>query len=427
VNILFLATWFPYPHDNGSKLRAYYLIRALSQKHKVTLLSFAFETATPDSPGELKKWCSEIRVAPVDPFQANRAGTLRTFLSSRPVATRSVPAMSQLAEDELRRNAYDAVIASTGMTAEYALRVGRVPPNTARILEGHNSMSRWMQGRYTAQTKPLQRLRCWASWRKALRFEAALFRRFDLVTMVSEQDRHVCMTQLPGYRGPVEVVSNGVECSHNCPGLAQPQPNALVFNGSLTYSANYDAMRWFLADVYPRIEWAAPAVTLTITGSLRGVDTAGLALDDTVRLTGYVEDVRRPVAEATVCVVPIRQGGGTRLKILEAMALGTPTIATSKGAEGLEVTDGEHLLLADDPESFATGVVELLRNPAIRRRLAASARRLVEQRYDWQAIGSRFVDLVEEAVLMRNHRTLAKLNRAGEASACDRLREEGIP
>ena len=126
--------------------------------------------------------------------------------------------------------------------------------------------------------------------------------------MVSEQDRAVCLTDLPGYRGRVEVVCNGVDCDHNRPGLAQSQPDALVFNGALTYSANYAAMRWFLAEVYPRIKAQVPGVSLTITGSRTGVDLAGLALDDTVRLTGFVDDVRFPVAAAAVCVVPIRHG-----------------------------------------------------------------------------------------------------------------------
>ena len=196
----------------------------------------------------------------------------------------------------------------------------------------------------------------------------------------------------------MEVVPNGVDSTYNCPDLDAPLPNTLVYNGSLAYGANYDAVRWFLAEAYPRLKAHVPDVTLAVTGSIKGVDLAGLALDDTVRLTGYVDDVRIPVSQATVCIVPIRQGGGTRLKILEAMALGTPVVATSKGAEGLDVVDGEHLLLADAPELFSVRTAELLSNPDLRHRLAANARRLVEAHYDWQAIGQHFVDLVEETV-----------------------------
>jgi len=121
-------------------------------------------------------------------------------------------------------------------------------------------------------------------------------------------------------------------------------------------------------------------------------------LGDGVRLSGYLEDIRPVVAGASVCVAPIRQGGGTRLKILEAMALGTPVVATSKGAEGLDVADGEHILIADGPAEFANRTLQLLRDPALRQRLAYNARRLVEEWYDWGPIGQRFVRLVEEAV-----------------------------
>ena len=232
---------------------------------------------------------------------------------------------------EWQHRTYDAVIASTEMMLDYALMA---PPGAAKVLEEHNSLTRWMAERYREQRNPLQRARCWASWQKRRWYESRYYSLFDLLTMVSQEDQRTT-TELVQGRGPrVEIVPNGVDCDHNRPGLAKPRPNSLVYNGALTYSANYDAMRWFLAHVFPRIKQAIPGVTLAITGSTAGVDTAGLALDDTVTLCGYVDDIRFPVAEASACVVPIRQGGGTRLKILEAMALGTPVVSTSKGAEG---------------------------------------------------------------------------------------------
>ena len=395
MNVLFLSTWFPYPSDNGSKLRVYNLLRALAQLHAVTLVSFAFDTARPEQPGDLRTLCAAVQVVSVNPFAVNRAGTLRTFLSTRSVASRPISAMTQLVADALCLSAFDAVISSTTMMADYALQTS---PGAATLLEEHNSLTRWMHERYAGQTNPLQRLRCWASWQKTRRYEAELFARFDLVTMVSAQDRATCLADLPGYGGSVAVVPNGVDCQHNHSGLAQPRPNTLVYNGSLTYSANYDAMRWFLAEVYPRIKTQTLGVSLTITGSTTGVDLAGLALDDSVRLTGFVDDVRLPVAGSAVCVAPIRRGGGTRLKILEAMALGTPVVSTSKGAEGLEVTPGHDILIADEPADFADHVIHMLRDAAQREQLATNARRLVEQRYDWIEIGRRFVDLVEEAV-----------------------------
>lgn len=393
MKILFLSAWYPHPPDNGSKLRVYHLLRALAQSHDVTLLSFAFATARPEAVGDLRTLCTAVQVVPVNPFEVNRAGALRTFLSTRPMASRPIPAMTRLVTGALQVNAFDVVIASTEMMADYAQQAGT---GTIKILEEHNSMTRWASERYLGATGPVQRARCWLSWQKNRRHEALLYPRFDLITMVSEED-HRTTASTVGKHGPrIEVVPNGVDCQHNRPGLARPRPAALVYNGSLTYSANYDAVRWFLAQVWPAIRTQVPDATLTITGSTEGVDLRGLALDDSVHLTDYVEDVRIPVAEASVAVAPIRQGGGTRLKILEAMALGTPVVATSKGAEGLQVTHGEHLIVADDAETFALRTVELLDNPDLRSRLAAGARCLVEERYDWNQIGRHFAALIEE-------------------------------
>lgn len=394
MNVLFLSTWFPYPPDNGSKLRTYHLLHSLSQAHEVFLLSFAFGTATPTDPGPLAGWCTHIDVVALDPFAANEAGVLRTFLSPIPVSTRPLPTMQQRVDQAWRERSFEATIASTEVMAAYTLSA---PPNTVKVLEEHNSLTRWMQERHATQAGMAARLRCRISWLKARRYEARLFPRFDLVTMVSEQDRAVAQL-LPGYHGHVEVVPNGVDCAHNRLNLAQPRPGTLVFNGSLTYSANYDAMQWFLAEIWPRIRAQVPDATLAITGATSGVDLAGLTLDDHVRLTGYVDDVRIPVAGAAVAVAPIRQGGGTRLKILEAMALGTPVVATTKGAEGLDVVDDEHFLRADDPHTFAARTVLLLQNADLRHRLANNARHLVETTYDWSQIGARFVTLVESAV-----------------------------
>jgi len=401
MNILFLSTWYPHPPDNGSKLRTYYLLKALAQSHRVTLASFAFDTARPDEPADLRTWCQDIRVVRLDPFAFNRASALRTFLSPRPVASRPVPAMTRLVADLLRDRTFEVIIASTEMMADYALRARRALPGAVCILEEHNSGTRWMHERYLAQRTPVQRLRCWVSWRKTIAYEGRLLRRFDLITMVSEQDRAATLSVLGREKAPVAVVPNGVDCQDRRPGLATPLPDRLVYNGSLTYYANYDAVRYFLREIFPRIRQARPQAHLVVTGSLTGVNTDGLPLDDGVTLTGFVPDVRMVVAQATVCVVPLLDGGGTRLKVLEAMALGTPVVATAKGAEGLDVTDGEHLLLADDPETFARRTVDLLSDADLRQHLAANARRLVEQCYDWDAIGRRFVALVEEAVARR--------------------------
>jgi len=395
MKILFLSTWFPYPPDNGSKLRVHYLLRALTKVYGVTLVSFGFGTARPGRANALEAICDRVGIVSLDPFAASRTGPLRTFLSARPTVNRPIESMRRLVAEVICEESFDAVIASTEMMSAYALQV---PRGTPTVLEEHNSMTRWMRERYMAQTSPVQRVRCWASWRKRRHFEARNYRHFDLVTMVSEADLATTLGTIGDESIRVELVPNGVDCKRNRPGLTEAKTSTLIFNGALTYSANYDAMQWFLGEIYGLIKARAPGVSISITGSTKGVDLQGLALDHSVHLTGYVEDVRLPVAEAAVCVVPVREGGGTRLKILEAMALGTPVVATSKGAEGLDVIDGEHLLLGDTPEAFAEAVLRVMTDSALRKRLCQKARALVEKRYDWEEIGAQFVALVEEVV-----------------------------
>ncbi|MGQ9841834.1 MAG: glycosyltransferase, partial [Anaerolineae bacterium] len=377
MNILFLSTWYPYPPDNGSKLRALYLLRSLAAQHDVTAL--AFRPSSSDAVAGASHANLSVTAVPDDPFRYVNAAQWVKYLSPAPLVFRASPAM-QRAVASLNNRSWDAVVAIQMPMAQYALAVDA----HARIIDVDTALSYQMRERYLSLARPISRASAWVSWQKAYRYDRKMLRRFQAATVVLQAEISPLQAMVDDNHCRVALIPNGVDCAHNRPGLAQPQPNSLVFNGSLTYSANYDAMQWFLAQVWPRIRAQVPAATLTITGSTAGVNLTGLALDDHVRLTGYVEDVRLPVAEAAVAIAPIRQGGGTRLKILEAMALGTPVVATAKGAEGLDVVDGEHLLLADDPERFAASVLRLLADDALAARLAADARRLVEGRYDWE-------------------------------------------
>jgi glycosyltransferase involved in cell wall biosynthesis len=397
MRILLLSTWYPYPPNNGSKLRVYHLLRALSARHDVTALAFRPPTGDEESGRAVLANELPVTAVPDDPFRHVNASQWVRYLSLSPLAFRPSPAMEAATLTQAGHGPWDAAVAVQMPVAQYALQV-----NTgARIVDVDTALTFQMRERYEALRYPIARARAWTSWQKACRYESKMLRRFEAATAVCRAEAASLQQMVQRAHCRVVVIPNGVDCTHNYPDLAEPQLDALVYNGSLTYSANYDAMQWFLAEIYPRIKAQLQDVTLTITGSTKGVNTAGLALDDSVHLTGFVEDVRIPVAEATICVIPIRQGGGTRLKILEAMALGTPVVATHKGAEGLDMADSEHLLLADDPDLFAMHVIRLLGDTNLRGRLAANARRLVETRYDWSSISQRFVCLVEDVATQR--------------------------
>ncbi|MEA3335283.1 MAG: glycosyltransferase family 4 protein [Chloroflexota bacterium] len=392
MRILFLATWFPFPPDNGSKIRDFNLLRELGRTHDVTLVAFAFDTATPDRAEPLNEFCTQIEVVPIDPFDRGEQAEIFRFLSPAPIVDKPVPEMEALVEKILRDNTFDAVIASTTVMATYALQAR----NACKILQEHNFHTIWTLDRYQNETTLPGKMQAWVSLQKRRRYDDKLFSQFDLCAMVSERDRDATLRMLPRFDGPVAVVPNGVDCQHNHPGLAGVVPDSLIYNGALTYYTNHDAMAFFLSEVFPLVRQQVPQAQVTITGSTKGVDVDSLPLGGGVHLSGYVDDIRPLVAAARVCIVPLRLGGGSRLKVLEAMALGTPVVATKKGAEGLDVVDGKHILVADSPLEFASATIRLLQEDALRDELSANARQLVEQQYDWSRIGQQFVSLVEQ-------------------------------
>jgi glycosyltransferase involved in cell wall biosynthesis len=170
----------------------------------------------------------------------------------------------------------------------------------------------------------------------------------------------------------------------------------MIYSGALSYSANFDAVAYFLAEIFSRIRREYPQAKLYVTGKLDGVPVEQLPQQDGVEFTGYVDDIQAKVAESEVCVVPLRVGGGTRLKVLEALALGTPVVSTSKGVEGLEASDGEEVLISDDPQGFAHAVGRLFDDKELYEKLARNGRSLVEAHYNWEYIGEQLNNFIGE-------------------------------
>jgi glycosyltransferase involved in cell wall biosynthesis len=257
---------------------------------------------------------------------------------------------------------------------------------------------------FTSQRHPIKRLRYGLTWWKFARFMRSFVARFDGATVVSEIEReHLARIGCDARR--VSVIPNGVDAAHPRARLrtglgvkATPQPAALIYPGALTYSANYDAVRYFLAEIFPLIRQARPNATLTVTGSIDGVPIDDLPNREGVTFTGHVPDVEGLIAASGACVVPLRLGGGTRLKIIQSMALGTPVVSTAKGAEGLDVTPEENILIGDTPERFAAQTLRLIDNPELHARLSANGRNLIAQRYTWDRIGRQLDALLDDII-----------------------------
>lgn len=387
MRILYLSSWYPYPANNGSKLRIYNLLRGLAQHHEVTLLSFTDQPDKDAKDSEIRSFCHQVKVIPTKSFEPQRWRARMGFFSLTPrsVIDTYSPQMMHNIQQAVTKESYDLIIASQLGVAGYSPWFQGTPALFEEVELGVPYQQ------YNQASSSVTRLRRGLTWAKHRRHLTKMLDNFSACTVVSEQEQHLVSNILPHYRN-IEVIPNCINLDDYI-GIDQvPQPNHLIFTGSFRYFANYEAMTWFLQQVYPRLQAEMPDVSLTITG-----DHANMPLPsgENVTLTGFVDDVRPLITSSWMSLAPIHVGGGTRLKILEAMALRTPVVATSKGAEGLDVTSGEHLLIADTPEAFAAAIIRLLKEPGLRQRLADNAYRRVAEKYDWAAVMPQFLSLVD--------------------------------
>jgi glycosyltransferase involved in cell wall biosynthesis len=220
----------------------------------------------------------------------------------------------------------------------------------------------------------------------------------DGITVPSESEKDILLGLLrksDHSNQRVALIPNGIDEEYFTYPSVKNETPTLIYQGSLKFAANLDAMEFFLSEIMPLIQQFAPGVELHITGSYDGVDLTRIQCHSSVELTGYLDEVTGAVSAASVCIIPLRFGSGTRLKALESMALGTPVVSTTKGIEGIDVVDGVHVSIADEPELFARRVIRLLADTDHGEELATNARQLVQEKYNWTLLGKKFSDFCE--------------------------------
>jgi sugar transferase (PEP-CTERM/EpsH1 system associated) len=386
MRILWLSAGLLLPLDKGGKLRTYHLMRHLAGRHEFVWLSYA----EPDQPAADISGMSEV-AAEVHTIPRRAAGKngVRFKAAAAAHVMRRLPyavgsyvsgAYRQKVESLLRSARFDLVV------CDFLPPVANLPDRLPcpSVLFTHNVEAEiWRRHADTAESAP-KRWLLTQQWRRMLRFEQHAVRRFGRVLAVSDADRDT-LRRLYAPLPPIDVVATGVDTAYFAPRDAAERPGRLVFTGSMDWLPNEDAMVYFARDMLPLIRAREPEASLSIVGRAPTAPVRRLAAERGIEVTGRVDDVRPHIAAAQVYVVPLRVGGGTRLKIFEAMAMGKAVVSTAVGAEGLPVRAGTHLLIADDPSAFAGAVAGLLGDAAARRRLGRAARALVVERYDWSA------------------------------------------
>lgn len=407
MRILILTPQLPYPPQQGTSLRNYHLLRYLAARHEVSLLSFASADTVPEHVAHLQGFCHAVRTVPTPVRSLARR---LWALASSPLPDMAwrlySPEYAQALAAWLAAERFDVLQVEGIEMARYlwAWQVAAGPaPRPFVVFDDHNA-------EYVLQKRAfftdLRHPRRWPAaayslvqWRRLRRFEQAVCRRAGGLVAVSHADAEA-LAGLDPRLSPV-VVPNGVDLEAYrpefppLPGLAHP---CLAFTGKMDFRPNIDAVLWFAREVLPRLREQVPDVHLYVVGQSPSPRLDALRAEPRITLTGRVDDVRPYIAAADLYVVPLRVGGGTRLKVLEAMAMGKALVSTSLGVEGLGVTDGGQVLLADTPEAFAHKVAGLLRDAGRRQALGQAARAFVEKGYGWESIGPR----LEEAYKRRS-------------------------
>jgi sugar transferase (PEP-CTERM/EpsH1 system associated) len=404
MRILIHTNQLLYPGDGGGKIRSAALFEALAREHEVTVAVFRRPS---DDAGAVERMqrCAARVVAidldePAPPSLRFHLGLARAGASSLPFSARKVQhAGMQRAIRELVAHRRPDLIVCDFVQSAINLPLDAVPAVPA-VLSTHNVEATIVERLADHEPGLLARAYLQLEAAKLRRWEAATARRFDRVVVVSEDDRDSFARRYQV--GGAVVAPNGVDLERFRSTRESPAGRDVVFVGCLDWSPNADAVTHYVDHVLPRLRRRG-ASRFWIVG--RNPPAAVRALADRnrdVTVTGTVPDVRPYLERAAVVVVPLRIGGGTRIKILEAMAMTRPVVATTIGAEGLDVEDGRHLMRADDPADFADRVATLLDAPALQARLGREGRRLVEARYSWAASARIFTAACEDAVSPRS-------------------------
>ena len=406
--ILFLTPQLPYPPEQGTAIRNYNLLRQVASRHEVALLSFdswegdGLRDHT-SRVGPLSAFCRPLRVIPVPRRSPGRPSThapdqFPPRYGFSPLCAGLCPCA---AGDRLPGALRYGADRGNSSSARYALLLrewlGAAAPRV--ILDEHNAEYLLQRrafetdlaypGRWPAALYSL------VQWFRLAHFERRACRAATAVAACSEADARALQALVPGLE--VLVVPNGVDMERYQPGIPDSLPlqhPAIVFTGKMDFRPNVDGVLWFYERVWPTVRATVRDVRFYVVGQSPHQRLAPLRADPQVTITGHVPDILPYFGGADVYIVPLRIGGGTRLKVLEAMSSGLPIVSTTLGAEGIELTPGQHALLADEPEAFARAVLSVLGDPD-RAHMGLAASQRAREIYDWRNIALRLEGLYQ--------------------------------
>ncbi len=386
MKILFLSPTVPFPLTDGGRIRVFNLLKQISEKSNVTLLALETQATDADGVAELQQLGIQVHLVPnAQTLPRVSLSTLtKAFFKRQPitVARYDVPAYRQKFRELITDETFDLVHYEMFHTAQF-----HTETNLPGVLSQQNVDSEIWHRLCSETANPLYKFVYWTQQLAFQRYERLLSPKFNAVTCTSDIDATIFEQHCA--ENAIEIIPNGVDVTHYLPERSSETPAHLIYIGSMDWYPNEDAVGFFADEVFPRIQEKVPDVAFSIVGGNPPARVQKLAEREGVIVTGRVPEIKPYFAEATVFVVPLRIGSGTRLKILEALAMGKAIVSTTVGAEGLELRDGEEIFIADEPIAFADAVTRLLTDSDLRRRIGENGRARVEQDYDWRSIGEK--------------------------------------
>jgi sugar transferase (PEP-CTERM/EpsH1 system associated) len=386
MNILFLSTENPYPPDGGHHLRTFNILKILASRHKIYFVGFAQDESEFKYTPEIRKLCETVDIYKVSKTGYNKnffmLACKNTFSKHPLIAQRYfiVEARERI-EQIFAHHSIDLVHMDMLALGLYRGHLRSTPV----VLTNHNVESlrlyRWAEIEKNVFTKSF----LFYQYLKLKQFEKRICPAFNLCIAVSDYDK-TYLKNLCGMDN-FAVIPNGVDIHYFKPDSVEVSKNHMVWVGGMTGPYNSDAVDFFIEKIWPLIKNKIPEASIDFAGGSPTQMLRNRALEDkSVHVLGFVPDIRPIVQRASVFIAPIRIGSGTKIKVLNAMAQAKPVVATTIGAEGIDVTPEENILIADDPEEFAEKVLYLLRNEEVARKMGKRARELMEEKYNWDLI-----------------------------------------
>ncbi|MCL4706844.1 glycosyltransferase [bacterium] len=397
MKILLITPRVPYPPYRGDKLKIFNLIKRLSQRHEIHLICFAQTRQDLENLQHLGTYCRHIDHVKL-PVWLSLLKCFAGLFTPIPLQVQYFKSrrMQNLIDQACRQHQFDVIHTHLIRMAQYTAEMNR----PIKVLDLTDAVSLYLQ-RFTARAKnPFMKLLVKIELQRIMRYERIL-EKFNACFVCSEPDREQLRKTAP--EAAIKLIPNGVDLHYFSTNgsLSDHDPDKIIFTGNLSYYPNIDGILYFTGEIFPLIKKERPSAKLYIVGQSPPAKVRGLASRDVI-VTGFVEDIKQHYVSSAVAVSPIRFGAGTLNKIIEPLALGVPVVATSVGVEGLEVIQGEDILVADQPQAFARHVVRVLQEPSLREKLRQGGMAVIRKQYDWDPIVARLEEIYHDLVRQKS-------------------------